>query len=363
MRKCSRLSGLLLCILTLCVCSCGGGGSAADPMGTGTVQFVDESGSVITSATVQPGGSITLIAQVTNLRSDGTAAPVVNEKVSFSMVTAANGGGVAVVNDRTASGGQAMAVYTAGNNMASDTVRVTTAVGSNATITITKQGGVIGPRISTPTATPPTLAANQTTVIAAKVTDENNNPKSGETILFTLPTNASGGSFINNAGGSVSTLSVNTDAAGNAIIVYRAGTDSAHLTVTDTIRASLPNGSSSAVIVTRTGPTGITITLSAKPTSVSPGETTIITATISSTPPGEFEEMITFTIPVNNSGGYFIDASGNTSTVVTVPVRFSGTYTINYKPGTALAGTVVEDTVEGTLLNAESSAVIVPRDI
>ena len=48
MRKYSRLSWLLLCVLMLCISGCGGsGGSAADPMGTATVQFIDETGAVL----------------------------------------------------------------------------------------------------------------------------------------------------------------------------------------------------------------------------------------------------------------------------------------------------------------------------
>ena len=42
MHKYRRLTGLFLFILALCVCGCSGSGSSADPMGTGTVQFVAE---------------------------------------------------------------------------------------------------------------------------------------------------------------------------------------------------------------------------------------------------------------------------------------------------------------------------------
>ena len=42
MHKYFRLTGLFLFILALCVCGCSGSGSSADPMGTGTVQFVAE---------------------------------------------------------------------------------------------------------------------------------------------------------------------------------------------------------------------------------------------------------------------------------------------------------------------------------
>jgi hypothetical protein len=73
MRKYFHGSALFLCILTLCVCGCGGGGSAADPMGTGTVQFIDEKGAVLFPEeagspmvfTVLPGETRELIVWVT----------------------------------------------------------------------------------------------------------------------------------------------------------------------------------------------------------------------------------------------------------------------------------------------------------
>ncbi|MFH1936473.1 MAG: hypothetical protein ABIK52_02790 [Bacteroidota bacterium] len=108
MRKYSRLSGLFLCILMLFV---GGCGDSADPLGTGLIQFYDATtGTVITSVTVQPGNTDTLVVRVLNLRSDGTLAPVIGERVTFTLLTPVNGGGLTVVNDRTAGNGQAMAL-------------------------------------------------------------------------------------------------------------------------------------------------------------------------------------------------------------------------------------------------------------
>ena len=65
MCKVFRLSGLFLFILALCVYGCSGSGSSADPMGTGTVQFVAEySGPITTGSTasapvLSDGGSRT----------------------------------------------------------------------------------------------------------------------------------------------------------------------------------------------------------------------------------------------------------------------------------------------------------------
>ncbi len=257
MRKCSRLSGLFLCILTLCVCSCGISGSVADPMGTGTVTLTAD------ATEVQPGGSCTLTATVTNQTGEGTTVPVIGERVSFSLLTA-NGGTLAAASDRTGSGGVATAIYTAGNNMASDTVRVTTDVGATASITITKTGGIVGARISSLAASSTTVAADQTTVVTATVTDGNSNPMQGETVTFTLPVNESGARFVSASGAGVSSIPVTTDAAGNAVAVYFAGSNNPLTAVYDTVRATLANGSSNSVVITRsagTARTGYSITI------------------------------------------------------------------------------------------------------
>ena len=61
--------------------------------------------------------------------------PVINEKVTFTLDSPENGARLAALNDRTASNGQARVVYTAGNNLFPDVVRVTTSIGATASIT------------------------------------------------------------------------------------------------------------------------------------------------------------------------------------------------------------------------------------
>lgn len=241
MRKCSRISGLFLCILTLCVCSCGGGGSsAADPMGTATVQFVDETGAVLVPKepggplvlSVMPGESRQLIVWVTNARDGGkTIVPVIGEEVTFSLLTPGNGGSITMVNDKTDANGRAVGIYTAGNNFEMDEVRATTKAGATAQVTIMKTGGIVGARISSLAALPTTVAADQTSVVTAKVTDGNGNPMMGEAVMFTLPVNASGASFVNAAGVHVSSVSVTTEAGGNAVAIYYGGSTSPKVNV------------------------------------------------------------------------------------------------------------------------------------
>jgi len=182
----------MLVLITVFLGSLSGCGDSADPLGTGILQFYDvTNGNVITSVTVDPGGSLTLVVRVMNLRSDGTLAPVIGERVTFTLLTPLNGGGLLVVNDRTAGNGQAMALYMAGNNFAIDSVRATTGAGAIATLTINKTGGIVGARISSLAASSTSVADGETSIITANVTDGNNNPMMGEPVTFTIPTNDS----------------------------------------------------------------------------------------------------------------------------------------------------------------------------
>ena len=322
MRKCSRLSGLFLCILTLCVCSCANSGSStADPMGTGTVTLTAD------ATQVQPGGSCTLTATVTNQTGEGTTVPVIGERVSFALLTA-NGGTLAAASDRTGSGGVATAIYTAGNNMASDTVRVTTDVGATAAITITKTGGIVGARISSLAASSTSVAAGQTTVVTAKVTDGNSNPMQGETVTFTLPVNESGARFVSASGAGVASIPVTTDASGNAVAVYFAGSTSPSVDVYDTIRATLANGSSNSVVITRsagTAPTAYNIAVDASPTALTATTSnSVVTATVTSGTTAISGVTVTFTVThgggagsVSPPGTAITDGSGNASIIFT----------------------------------------------
>jgi adhesin/invasin len=327
MRKCSWLSGLFLCILMFCVCGCGGSGSSADPMGTGTVQFIDEAGVAITSNTCSPSGSVTLTAKVTNQTSAGTTVPVIGERVSFSLLTA-NGGTLLAASDRTGSGGIATAIYTAGNNMASDTVRITTDVGATASITITKTGGIIGARISTLAASSTTVADGQTSAITATVTDGNSNPMQGETVTFTIPVNASGASFVNASGISVSSIPVTTDAAGLAVATYLAGGNSPSFNVYDTIRATLANGSANSVAITRSAGvaavTGYVVTVTANPSTIKTSAVSVVTANVKdSTGVVATGVAVTFSRTGTGTiaaGPVTTDGAGNAVTTYTAPV-------------------------------------------
>ncbi|MBA4423549.1 MAG: hypothetical protein C0390_10725 [Syntrophus sp. (in: bacteria)] len=372
MRKYFHGSVLFLCILALCVSGCGGG-SAADPMGTATVQFIDETGKVLFpeeggglfAFSIMPGESRQLIVWVTNARDGGkTIVPVINEKVTFTLLTPGNGGSVTMVKDRTDANGRAVGLYTAGNNFQFDEVRATTEAGAAAQLTIIKVGAIAGARIASmaTSPTPPTVTANQTVVITATVNVNDvtgGHPVQGEPVTFTLPTNGSGACFINAVNACVVSVIASSDASGNAVAVYRAGGGSPNVDVYDTVRATLANGSTSSVVITRSA-VMYSLTVTADPTTLNVGggssaiKANVVNLNATGTNKGVSGVTVTFTNAGGalsatsattdgngNAGGIVFTAgagvvAGTTAGVVTASITVSGnTYTaavvINYK--------------------------------
>jgi hypothetical protein len=350
LRKAKRLPVIVtLVLITAFLGSLSGCGDSADPLGTGIIQFHDAStGVIITSITIQPGGTVTLVVRVRNLRSDGTTwVPVIGERVTFTLLTPGNGGGLTVVNDRTAGNGQAMAVFTAGNNSATDSVRATTGTGATASITITKTGGLVGARISTLAAVPTAVAAYQNSVVTATVTDGATpaNPIMGEPVTFTIPTNQSNACFTDAASACVASITVNTDAGGRAVALYRGGALDPGSAVADTVRAALANGSSNAVAITRSS-TVFSITVTALPTTVDDvgGGSSVITAKVTATTGSTTNNVSGETVVFTTAGGSISPASAVTDGSGNAVTTFSAS------PGTAgaTAGTVTASvTIDG----------------
>ena len=358
LRKAKRLPVIVMLVLiTVFLGSLSGCGDSADPLGTGIIQFYDvTTGTVITSVTIQPGSSLTLVVRVMNLRSDGTTyVPVIGEKITFTLMTPGNGGGLTVVNDRTTGNGQAMAVYTAGNNSATDTVRATTGSGATATIAITKAGGIVGPRISTLAASATTVGAYQTSTITATVTDGNAvpNPIMGEAVTFTIPMNQSDACFIDATFACVDAITVNTDAGGRAVALYRGGAYDPYYDVSDTVRAALANGSSNALVIIRsagTPPEPLSITVTAEPPGpLSAGQASVITATL--TGDDNAGVLVSFSLPVNNSG-----ASLSASSAIT---DGSGNAVVTYVAGDSNPTQDISDSVLASVGSISSAVAIV----
>lgn len=307
MYKFFRLPGLFLFILTLCVCGCSGSGSSADPMGTGTVQFVSEysapfgtgttvaAPTIVSAVQVQPSSSLTLTAWVSNFTSDGKTMPVINERVTFTLDNPGNGGRLVALNDRTASNGQARVVYTAGNNLFPDVVRVTTAVGATASVTITKTGTTTRGSVVALPAGPLSVTSLGYSTITATVTD-NGLAVQGERVTFTL---------LANNGASLSVQSGLTNASGQVTTMYLAGNNN----IQDVVQAALGNGATAQVIVTKTGTgpgTSIALTSAATSsttglTSVAPGRFAIITATVTDSGNNPVSgKLVYFTLTTSN---------------------------------------------------------------
>ena len=115
------------------------------------------------------------------------------------------------------------------------------------------------------------LAAGQIAVITATVTDGASAPVSGQAVTFTFSAN--------NSGATLTILSGTTDVSGRAVAQYTAGANSPTISVQDTVLASVP-GSAAAVMITRTvgTATGFQIAVTATPTSLAAGATSIIVA-------------------------------------------------------------------------------------
>ena len=351
MHKVFRLLGLFLFILTLCVYGCSGSGSSADPMGTGTVQFVSEftspigtgstnSATVMTTANVPPNGSLTLTVYVSNYTSEGKTVPVINEKVSFSLDSPENGARLTALNDRTASNGQARVVYAAGNNLFPDVVRVMTRVGATASIMITKTGTTTrGSVVSLAASQNPAVPLGFST-ITATVTDSGGTapvPVQGERVTFALLTNN---------GASLSIQSGLTNAAGQVTATYQAGNNQNE----DLIQASLGNGSVSQIRMTKTTAIrGVVIALAANPAAVLPLGFSTITATVTDNGVAVPGERVTFALTSTETEASLSTLSGTTNA--------KGEVVTTYQAG----NNNKQDVVQASLGNGAKAQVVVTK--
>ena len=128
-----------------------------------------------------------------------------------------------------------------------DTVQASGA-GTTKAIVITRTGLPTGSNI-TIKADATSLEAGENTIITAKVTDNSNNPVSGQAVTFSITTNSSNAT--------ISTIGVGTtDANGEATALYKAGTNNASSIVQDIIQASILSAAK-AIIITRAASSSI----------------------------------------------------------------------------------------------------------
>jgi hypothetical protein len=349
-----KVSVYFASLFMLVVMGCGG--TSGDPTARITALKAEP-------ADVTPGGSSVITATV--IKATGTATTATTgttttttssgwgENVTFTLLTA-NGARLSSLTQKTDGAGTATTVYTAGNNYSQDVIQATLDNGMAASIVIKKTGSVVGTRISSLTASFTEVVAGQTSVVTAKVTDGNDKPMKDETVTFTLSVNNSGASFVNPSGVYVSSIEVNTDAGGNAVALYYAGSVSPTDTVYDTVWASLSNGSTNPVVIKRsaevvTSPvTPLSIAVAASPVSVSAGQVSIVTATL--TGDGNVGVTVIFSLPINNSGATLSSTSAVSDG--------AGNAVVIYQPGANNPTLSVQDTVQAAVGSASNAAAI-----
>lgn len=194
-----------------------------------------------------------------------------------------------------------------------------------------------------------TLSAGQSTVVTAKVTDSLGAAVQSKTINFAC----SGGSCP--SGGTITAVNGGvTDAGGQAVAIYKAGTATSALSLQDTITAT--SGKSSALLViTRTASTGTTyqFTMSAGSTSLSAGQSTVISVAITDGTGAPVQgQTVTFTKEIPSS-------APTLTTLGTGVTDASGKVQAIYTAGSANPTADVQDTISASISGGAAYAVVI----
>ena len=179
-----HIQGFLTLLLLIAICGCSGGASTdGDPLATDSIK-VEASVS-----SVSAGQESVITATVVRIN----GFPATDRSVAFTFLTNNTGGTLKVVNEKVDGQSKAVAVYTAGSNSpyaaVADTIQASLSNEAAAVVVITRSGisSPVSFTISSLQAEPATLAANQSSVITATVTDTENKPISGKTVSFSIP--------------------------------------------------------------------------------------------------------------------------------------------------------------------------------
>jgi hypothetical protein len=297
---------------------------------------------------------------ITATITDNKNSPVSGETISFSIPARNSGSPILTAYSGVSdSNGMVTTIYSPGiaspTNQVDDAVQASLADGSSRAVVITRSGTLGIFTIFTLIANPTTLTDNQSSVITATITDNKNSPVSGQTVSFSIPVRNTGSPTLTAYSGV-------SDGNGMVTTIYSPGTASPTNQVDDAVQASLADGSSRAVVITRSNSVSgaMDVSLSANPASVAAGQVSVIKATISGTQLLS-NVSITFSTPVNNSQGSFIDVNGNSVSSITTKIENLGNVSVIYKSGAAAPGTNVQDTVQGVLSTGSTSAVTITR--
>nr|MDQ2694463.1 Ig-like domain-containing protein [Pseudomonadota bacterium] len=199
---------LCLALLILLAAGCSGGGGGGGFTG-GSGEDADIGGLAVTAApteAVANNATVAITATVTDTAGD----PLSGVEVTFATTLGAleattattNADGVAQTALRTGTqAGSARVTATAGNFSADAVVTIAADVPAAVTVALSDADGRVDPGAAV--------------AVQATVTDANANPVVGETVAFSIITNASGGSL--------DMITADTDANGQATVTYTAG--------------------------------------------------------------------------------------------------------------------------------------------
>ncbi len=322
------------------------------------------------TASIAPGGlTVSIAGSVTSLAAgqssiitatviNSSGNPASSETVNFSVLTNNSGATLSDAIVTTDASGKATTIYTAGANTPTTTIQDTirgTVTGAKGEVIITRTGTSSTPVVPVGyhmalNAEVTSLAAGQSSIITATVTNGLGNPVSGQTVTFSRQSDVSGGTL--------STLSGITDATGKAVAVYKAGALLPTTTVQDVIQVRIPTGEAAAIIITRTGsavvPTGYRIVLTADATSLAAGKSTIITATVTNGSDNPATgQTVTFAPKSVTSGATLSNVNATTDA--------SGRATAIYTAGALLPTDTVQDSIQASIPTGEVAAIIIAR--
>jgi|GEM_PF-837399 len=322
------------------------------------------------TASIAPGGlTVSIAGSVTSLAAgqssiitatviNSSGNPASSETVNFSVLTNNSGATLSDAIVTTDASGKATTIYTAGANTPTTTIQDTirgTVTGAKGEVIITRTGTSSTPVVPVGyhmalNAEVTSLAAGQSSIITATVTNGLGNPVSGQTVTFSRQSDVSGGTL--------STLSGITDATGKAVAVYKAGALLPTTTVQDVIQVRIPTGEAAAIIITRTGsavvPTGYRIVLTADATSLAAGKSTIITATVTNGSGNPATgQTVTFAPKSVTSGATLSNVNATTDA--------SGRATAIYTAGALLPTDTVQDSIQASIPTGEAAAIIITR--
>ncbi len=328
-------------VALLAIGGCGGEGKSSDPLGTDSLAFGDSSGSVVLALDLN--GAVQLTAKV----KDAAGKEVKDREVFFDIFPNASGATLSSTKATTNAAGEATLLYRAGGLPGFDVVRAFISNGTRVDVNITVGGGMGGTQVAL-AAAPTSLAAGQSSIVTATVTNASGTPVRGQPVTFAFAAN--------NSGASIATISGTTDVSGRAIALYTGGAANPTDNVSDTIQAVVA-GSADALVITRTaaGVTGVTVSVDASATSVAAGQLAVITATVTDGASAPVVgRSVTFTLSANNSGATLTTLSGTTDV--------SGKAIAQYRAGTNSPTLTVQDTVVAAVTGS-TAAVVITRTV